>query len=89
VNAQTANQIIDSGECLMSIGQIEPDAKKELERRIRRGEIVKIKSFWPFHDAGTILKWAFCLPQLAGHFSAPDGKVSANYKQENWKGATT
>lgn len=68
MNAQLAISIIDRGECVFSIGQLEPDAVKELARRVRHGEIARIKTLWPWHSVG-IPKTAFCLPQLAQHFT--------------------
>lgn len=68
MNAALVVETIENGGCVFNIGQIEPDAQRELNRRVRQGKITKIKSRWPWHQCG-ITKTAYCLPALAYHFS--------------------
>lgn len=67
-NTQTCIDTIENGLCLFSMGQIEPEAQKELNRRVRRKEIAKIKTMWPWRTMG-IKKTGYCLPHLANHYS--------------------
>ena len=59
---------IDNGGLVYDIGQLDEDCRKGLNRLVRKGEIAKIKTMWPWVHLG-VKKTGYCLPHLANHFS--------------------
>jgi len=59
VNLDTALKMIDSGELLFDIGQLNKDAKKTLNTLVKAGRIMKEERLWPHGNSGIIRKTAY------------------------------
>jgi hypothetical protein len=46
MTSQTADQVLNAQGSIVNIGQIGPELKRSLERRVRSGELIKYRGHW-------------------------------------------
>jgi hypothetical protein len=62
MNIDDAMTVIEDTGLVFDIGQLDADCKRALNRRVRRKELARIRTLWPWIHAGTIEKTAYCFP---------------------------
>ena len=70
MNTEEAIKSIQQDGHVFNIGQLEPQALKDLNKLVGQGKLGKAKVFWPSISWGTIRKTAYTAP----------GKIGREYK---------